>query len=582
MKLKRLYCNDKSKFSDINFKPGLNVVLATVTKHNDKTRDAHNLGKTSLVRLIDFCLLKEEKKDFFIFQNPNLSKLDFYLVIDNDGGYITIKRSAKDPQKVSIAEHSDANADLLKNPNWLHEDITVKKGKEILNAYLKWTSLGVFSYRKQLEYLLRTQDAYKKIFEIHQAQSHKSWKPALAQIIGFDAGQLTDLYKHEENLEEISDSIKIFRKHFKNTELSNLEAKLEELNSRIDKKKIALENLAESKKNKIHDMVYNIDQEIAEKSSLLYRLNSHLEKIDCDLKDSVRTFDIDAVENLFNEVSLFFPEQLKKNFSTLISFNNAITAERHKYLIKNKKDLQKQIADLNSELSTLGQERQRALRFLSGTDLNKVMSYLIDDIEKTYEEISIIESSRKQQQLIIDLESEYSTLGKQYKEIVTELKQEIAEPDGTYQLVRTSFSEIITQVLSKKAQFSVNLNKQNHLDFKVDFISESGSVSQAKEGHSYSKLLCVAFDLAVLKAHLNDRYARFLFHDGVLESLDNRIKKNLIDVYRDFSNIGLQTIITVISSDLPGGEEDIHKTFKPNEIVRILDEEHRLFNCEPW
>lgn len=58
-------------------------------------------------------------------------------------------------------------------------------------------------------------------------------------------------------------------------------------------------------------------------------------------------------------------------------------------------------------------------------------------------------------------------------------------------------------------------------------LDESGNATSADLGHAYRKLLCIAFDLAVLRAHLDDEFPRFVYHDGVLESLDDRKKENL-------------------------------------------------------
>ncbi|MDR0571474.1 MAG: DUF2326 domain-containing protein [Rickettsiales bacterium] len=63
-------------------------------------------------------------------------------------------------------------------------------------------------------------------------------------------------------------------------------------------------------------------------------------------------------------------------------------------------------------------------------------------------------------------------------------------------------------------------------------------------------MLCIAFDLAVLRVHLDVRYPRFVFHDGVLEALDDRKKMKLLEVLRRYAGYGLQPIITVIESNV--------------------------------
>ena len=96
--------------------------------------------------------------------------------------------------------------------------------------------------------------------------------------------------------------------------------------------------------------------------------------------------------------------------------------------------------------------------------------------------------------------------------------------------------------------------------------------------------MCIAFDLAVLRARLDDKFPRFVYHDGVFESLDDRKKEGLLVVIRRYAELGLQSVITLIDSDLPartGGEP----VFATDEIILALHDEGdqgRLFKMRAW
>ena len=99
------------------------------------------------------------------------------------------------------------------------------------------------------------------------------------------------------------------------------------------------------------------------------------------------------------------------------------------------------------------------------------------------------------------------------------------------------------------------------------------------------QLLCIAFDLAVLRGHLDDKFPRFVFHDGVFESLDDRKKVNLLAVIRQYADLGIQPIITLIDSDLPVQGEKDPPVFGNSEIVLVLHDENeqgRLFKMRAW
>ena len=78
MKLSRLYSDDP-RFKNIIFKDGLNVIYGYVT--NRDSNDPHNLGKTALVHLIDFMLLKEVKKGNYFYNKRKVFKFILFIYI---------------------------------------------------------------------------------------------------------------------------------------------------------------------------------------------------------------------------------------------------------------------------------------------------------------------------------------------------------------------------------------------------------------------------------------------------------------------------------------------------------------------
>ncbi len=82
MRLARLYSNDSSRFTPILFNDGLSAVLAEIRIPSNRELDTHNLGKTTVGSLIDFCLLKGKDPQFFLFKHQELfASFAFYLEI---------------------------------------------------------------------------------------------------------------------------------------------------------------------------------------------------------------------------------------------------------------------------------------------------------------------------------------------------------------------------------------------------------------------------------------------------------------------------------------------------------------------
>src|SRR5207237_2269408 len=122
MKLSRLYSNRPTALEPIEFAPGLNVAMAEIRLPENKKKDTHNLGKTTLGRLIDYCLLSSRDNKMFLFKHLDLfGDFVFFLELELlDGSFLTIRRGVGDSSKISVKKHQAAHQDFatLPDPAW--------------------------------------------------------------------------------------------------------------------------------------------------------------------------------------------------------------------------------------------------------------------------------------------------------------------------------------------------------------------------------------------------------------------------------------------------------------------------------
>lgn len=83
----------------------------------------------------------------------------------------------------------------------------------------------------------------------------------------------------------------------------------------------------------------------------------------------------------------------------------------------------------------------------------------------------------------------------------------------------------------------------------------------------------VAFDIALLIYYSSHSFYRFVYNDGVLEGLDDRVKQRLIEVtQRVCSEYGLQYILSLIDSDIPKCVGDVDHEFPMRAVCLNLDD----------
>jgi uncharacterized protein YydD (DUF2326 family) len=91
--------------------------------------------------------------------------------------------------------------------------------------------------------------------------------------------------------------------------------------------------------------------------------------------------------------------------------------------------------------------------------------------------------------------------------------------------------------------------------------------------------------MALLRSQLDHKFPRFVYHDGVFESLDPRKKRNLLAEIRKYTELGIQSIITLIDSDSPEPSKDEDRVFLAEEVVLTIHDENiegRLFRMKAW
>ena len=137
------------------------------------------------------------------------------------------------------------------------------------------------------------------------------------------------------------------------------------------------------------------------------------------------------------------------------------------------------------------------------------------------------------------------------------------------------------EVTDTNAIISIKQNKEANVEFEADYQTTTHITTSEADGTSYKKLLCVAFDIALLVSYSSHSFYRFVYHDGVLEGLDDRVKQRLILVtQRICYEYGLQYILSLIDSDIPKNVEESNQEF-PMESVCLnlndLDDNGKLF-----
>jgi uncharacterized protein YydD (DUF2326 family) len=598
MKLSKLYSDRPDKFAAVDFVSGLNVVLAEIRLPENRRKDTHNLGKTTLGRMLDFGFLVGRDPQFFLFKHIDLfSEFVFLLEIElADGSYVTVRRSVAEASKAAFKKHAAGHQDFstLSVHEWDHFDVPFDRAKDLLDSLLDWRALKPSPYRKGLGYFLRSQDDFRDVFHLRKfANTHADWKPFLAHILGFNADLVTRHYAKEQDLAEKQATEQTIKQELGGSveDASKIDGILLLKQKEVEKKQQLLDAFDFRAQDKVQtkQLVDEVDEKIASLNARRYSFTHNLKKIIASLEEDQILFDPDNAKKLFEEAGVLFDGQIKKDYHQLIAFNKAITDERHIYLQEERAEIEAELKRVGTELNALGKRRSEMLAFLSGTDAFGKYKQVSAELVTLRADITSLERQREFLHRLQELRTDIRTLTEERGHVQTEIEANVeaqnADPSSRFSTIRIFFNEIVEDVVDRKALLSVSPNQSGHLEFKAEILDEAGNATSADMGHTYRKLLCIAFDMAVLRAHLDEKFPRFVYHDGVFESLDDRKKENLLAVIRRYTDLGIQSVITLIDSDLPVRANDDLPVFDDAEIVLRLHDENesgRLFKMPAW
>ncbi|MCY4329401.1 MAG: DUF2326 domain-containing protein, partial [Endozoicomonadaceae bacterium] len=543
---------------------------------------------------LDFMLLTGNNKDFFLFKHNRFDDFVFFLEIESaDKKLITVRRSVRPNSKISFKLHAEKYCDYSKLPDaqWNHTDLAFNKAKLFLDGFLNLSILKPWGFRQGVSYFIRGQHDYIDVFQLSKHRGKDAlWKPFLAHLLGFDDRLIQQRYNKLDQLEQEKKKAKLLEKQVSGPEidLSKIDGLLLIKKQSVEHKQAYLDKLdfAQTDEQKVDELTKDIDTQIAKLNDEKYHIASTIERINKSLDKNKIRYNPDEEKKLFAEVGIIFPEQIQKDFNQLISFNKAITQERTVYLEEEKNNSELRLKKINAELEQLHKKQTRDMSFITEPDFKKKYKVLSNELIDLKADIKSLEASKEILENLYKSKHDIRQLKEECDRLQYQIEQNVHqqhEKDTLFSRIRLFFSECIKNILACDAVLTVKVNTNGNIEFKAEIIDGSGNETSAASGTTYKKLLCIAFDLALLKAYKETDFPHFVFHDGCFEGLDDRKKRNLLALQRKYAEDGVQSIITAIDSDIPADNKN--NFFHKDEIVLTLhdkSDDGRLFKGEAW
>ena len=556
---------------EMNFKAGLNLIIDDTDDVSSKST-GNNVGKTTVLKLIDFCLgadaniiytdtennkdIYQEVKDYLMEKQVIVELELIENIADQNSKTVIIERNflsrKKAIRKINGKDilDKDFNEELEK---WIFPNIDVKKPtfREIISHNIRYKDDSINKTLKTLNKFTKNVE-YETLYlfllglERDDADKKQALTTKIAQEVQF-----------KERLEKSKD------KTTYELSLKMIEDQINELN--IKKDTFNLNDSLEIDLEELNNVKYNINKVSSQISKMEIR-KSLIKEAKAELENNISTIDINQLRILYKEVTLNI-DTIQKTFEDLLNYHNKMIVEKIKFISRDLPELENKLQYAKTELNELLSEEKRLSEKISKGDTFEELEKVIEQLNEKYMTKGEYESAIAQ---ITEVEENINTLNKQIDEIDNVLFSSEFENKLKAQLVKFNkcFSTVSKELYDESyaLTYKVSTNKKTGKS-TYEFNSFNANMSSGKK---QGEILC--FDLAYLlfAEKENIPSLKFLLNDKKELMHDHQ----LIKVAEYVRNKNMQLVISILKDKLP--EEALDTA----HIVVKLSQNDRLFRIE--
>lgn len=573
LKLLRIETDDEV-LRELHFHKGINLIVddtPTSTNDTNELKTGNNVGKTTVLKLIDFCFGAKAKN---IYTDPENERQDYELVKnflidykvvitlvlkedldDDDSDEIVIRRNFLSRNKV-LRQVNDKNCteDEFEEQirMLLFPDVT--EGKPTLRQLL---SHNIRYSDESIGHTLKVLNRYTKDVE---------YETLYLYLFGckFEGGQ-----KKQELLTKIGQEISFKERLEKKQTKNAYEAALALVEREI-------QNLNEKKANL--NINENYEEDLAHYTQIKYEKNKTAELISNleirmsiivetqrDMEQEMSDIDLQQLRQIYFQAGTQF-EKIQHTFEELVTYHNKMIAEKIRFISKELPELNSKITDERKRLDTLCEEEREYATIVAQGDTFAELEKLIEELNEKYRQKGEYES-------IISQMEDVDTNIKQYREELDEIDQKIFTDDfeDTVKNQINKFNVFFSEVSKKlygetyAIKYETEINKKQQKMYKFSTFNANMS-----SGKKQGEILC--FDLAYIQFADSEKMpcVHFLLNDKKELVHDNQ----LVNVMDYVSDKNVQFVASILKDKLPD------KLRKEEFYVIELSQDNKLFRIE--
>ena len=544
MFLKRLDIqNNNSIIRSINFHKGINLIIDE-TQTSDKKESGNNVGKTTVLRLIDFCLGGKGEN---IYKDPEFkdkgsnSQIKSFLKNNN----IIISLVLKEDLDIEASSEIIIRRNFLSRNNKIQEINGENYNNEEFPKELKKLIFKSIAPKPTFRQIIakNIRDEKSRLINtvkvLHQTTKQEEYEALFLYWLGITIDeserkqQLFSLIKIETNLQK-----RLKRDNYP----SQIEQSLIIINRSIQelkqkKNSFNLNDNYEKDLNTLNTIKSDINRISTQIGQLELRRDLILESKH-ELDKEIANINVEQIRLLYREAKLLIPD-IQKTFEDTLKFHNKMLEEKESFIVKELPQIENSISSLKREISRIIIQEKTLSETLHKTGAFEELEIIISELNKYYEKKgSLEEQKRLWEQSNENISNYNSELEKIDKSILS--KEDLIKERIT--IFNKYFAEISLKLYNEQFVLSYDRNEKG---YELNISTVSGNLGTGKK-----KGQIAAFDLAYIQfaEEIGIECLHFILHDQIENVHDNQITILLNEIV---ANINCQYVLPVLRDKLP-------------------------------
>jgi len=534
--------NGNAIVRDILFHKGINLIVDE-TKTSDKRESGNNVGKTTVLRLIDYCLGGKGEnlyKDSEFIQNTNI-EIENFLKQNNIIITLTLVDDLDNPlTEICIRRNFLFRKDKIIEINGesftTKEALTKELRKRIFNSdddkptFRQIVSKNIRDEKNRLQNTLKV---------LHATTTKDAYEPLFLFWLGIELN--ADTYKDKLNRDRKTEENLQIRLRREGT-LSMIEQSLLVIDRSIQELTIKKETFNinpsfEKELSELNRVKFDLNRRSTELSRFEMRKELIVESKN-ELENEKSNVNVTQILNLYNEAKALIPN-IQKSFEDTLLFHNQMIDEKLKYIVRELPDLDKKIVVIKREINQLLTREKNLTAHLkksgAADDLQRIITELNSEFEKKGKNEELKRLWEQSAKNIAEIDEKLAQINENLSSKDELIQKRVAK-------FNEYFSNITYKLYGEREILSADPTEKGY-DFKITPVA-------GNPGTGKKKGQIAAFDLAYIQFadSMNIRCLHFILNDQIENIHDNQIENLLTEIVLETN---CQYVLPVLRDKLP-------------------------------